>query len=226
MKKILKKIVLAVPFFLYYYNLKRAIPHANFLSFLNYKLFQKQPYWVVDKSSEIKYPENIFVGKNSLIGTRPRCYIQGYGGIYFGNYIQIGPNAAVMSVNHETYDQRKASLKSVIIDDYCWIGTGAIVLPGVILGKRTIVAAGAVVTKSFKEGYCIIGGNPAKVIRTLDKEQFLHYEEESQYYGYVEKTKFESKYKKEYLRSISELIVKNSIDPDFAKFFFERIIQE
>lgn len=43
----------------------------------------------------------------------------------------------------------------------------AIVLPGVVLGKGTIVGAGSVVTKSFEEGNCVIAGNPANIIKRL-----------------------------------------------------------
>ena len=49
----------------------------------------------------------------------------------------------------------------------------SVILPGVKLGTRTIVAAGSVVTKSFPEGYCVIAGSPAKIIRYLDKEKFM-----------------------------------------------------
>jgi len=49
----------------------------------------------------------------------------------------------------------------------CWIGANAVILPGVELAEHTIVAAGAVVTKSFLEGDCVIGGVPAKVIKKI-----------------------------------------------------------
>jgi acetyltransferase-like isoleucine patch superfamily enzyme len=48
-------------------------------------------------------------------------------------------------------------------------------MPGVVLGDFTIVGAGAVVTKSFEEGYCVIAGNPAKIIRQLDKTACIAY---------------------------------------------------
>jgi acetyltransferase-like isoleucine patch superfamily enzyme len=48
---------------------------------------------------------------------------------------------------------------------------GAIVLPSVKLGDFTIVGAGAVVTKSFPEGYCVIAGNPARIIKQLNKTE-------------------------------------------------------
>jgi acetyltransferase-like isoleucine patch superfamily enzyme len=44
----------------------------------------------------------------------------------------------------------------------------AVILPGVTLGENTIVGAGAIVTKSFPEGWCVLAGNPARVIRKLD----------------------------------------------------------
>ncbi|MNL61911.1 putative acetyltransferase [compost metagenome] len=53
------------------------------------------------------------------------------------------------------------------------------VLPGVQLGEFTIVGAGAVVTKSFTEGYCVIAGNPARVIKSLDKEKCLAFAREN-----------------------------------------------
>ena len=58
--------------------------------------------------------------------------------------------------------------RDVIIGEKCWIGMNCVVLPGVTLGDHTIVGAGAVVTKSFKDGYCVIAGNPAKKIKDIE----------------------------------------------------------
>ena len=57
----------------------------------------------------------------------------------------------------------------IIIGQGCWIGMNSVILPGVVLGEKTIVGAGSVVTKSFLEGYCVIAGNPAKKIKDLNK---------------------------------------------------------
>ena len=59
----------------------------------------------------------------------------------------------------------------IVIGRFCWLGMGAVILPGVRLGDFTIVGAGAIVSKSFEEGYCAIGGNPAKIIKYLNKEE-------------------------------------------------------
>lgn len=55
------------------------------------------------------------------------------------------------------------------IGDNCFIGMKCILLPGVELGDRTIVGAGSVVTKSFPEGNVVLGGNPAKVLCTVEE---------------------------------------------------------
>ena len=72
-------------------------------------------------------------------------------------------------------------------------------MPGVTLGDFTIVGAGAVVTNSFPEGHCIIGGVPAKNIKVLDKEKCIHYELEPKFYGYIGANKFEA-YRKKHLK--------------------------
>jgi acetyltransferase-like isoleucine patch superfamily enzyme len=61
---------------------------------------------------------------------------------------------------------------------------GAKILPEVELGDFTIVGAGSVVTKSFSEGYCVIAGNPAKLIRKLDREQCILYRNDIEYNGF------------------------------------------
>ena len=62
-----------------------------------------------------------------------------------------------------------AEKKKVTISDDVWIGANAIILPGVTIGKGSVIAGGAVVTKDV-EPYMIVGGNPAKVIRSRLKE--------------------------------------------------------
>ena len=71
-------------------------------------------------------------------------------------------------------------------------------MPGVTLGDFTIVGAGAVVTKSFPEGHCILGGVPAKKIKNLENERCIRYELEPKFYGYISEKNFEQ-YRKKYL---------------------------
>lgn len=136
------------------------------------------------------HPQNIYVGINSNAGTRPGCYLQGNGGIWIGNYVHFASNIGIISGNHSLYNQMEHELKEVRIEDYCWIGMNVVILPGVHLGPRTIVGAGSVVTKSFPDGYCVIGGNPARIIKLIDKEKFVPTKFKTEFYGYVAKNKF------------------------------------
>lgn len=148
-------------------------------------------YWPMHYTSKVSSVENIKIGIGTAPGLSPGCYIQGLGKIYIGDYTIVAPNVGIISANHEITDYRKHKGGVVKIGSYCWIGMNAVVMPNVILGDYTIVAAGSIVTKSFENGYCIIGGNPARIIRILDRSACEHYQNEYKYYGYVPAECFE-----------------------------------
>lgn len=156
----------------------------------------RKVYWPVHPTSIVLDWQNIYAGVDSCPGLSIGNYIQGMGGINIGDYTRIAPNVGIISGNHDLYDIRKHTKKKVTIGKYCWIGMGAIILPGVELGDFTIVAAGAIVTKSFSQGYCIIGGNPAKLIKNLEKEKCIPYKHNIEYLGFIRKDKFEAFRKK------------------------------
>ena len=54
-----------------------------------------------------------------------------------------------------------------MIGERCWIGMNAVLLPGVVLGPNTVVAAGSVVARSFPDGNLVVGGIPAKTIKSV-----------------------------------------------------------
>lgn len=100
----------------------------------------------------------------------PGTYFQNFKGhIYLGKGTYIAPNVGLITANHDfqNLDQHTEG-KDIIIGDKCWIGMNAVILPGVVLGERTIVAAGAVVSKSFPDGKVVIGGVPAKIIKSIN----------------------------------------------------------
>lgn len=97
-------------------------------------------------------------------------YFQNFAGnIYIGKGCYIAPNVGIITANHDPLDLDKHSLaQDVVLGTDCWVGMNSVILPGVVLGPSTVVGAGSVVTKSFRDGYCVIAGNPAKLIRSLN----------------------------------------------------------
>ena len=169
----------------------------GFLQYIKFRIGINQTYWPKSKTCLVGHPRKIYVGKNSKIG-RPGTYIQGLGNVYIGDYVRFGPNVGILSSNHDLYNRDISSGETIRIGNYCWIGMNAIILAGVELGPSTIVGGGSVVTKSFPEGYCVIAGNPARIIKYLDKEKvernYPHYEYE--FNGFVPADYFKKNRKK------------------------------
>lgn len=128
--------------------------------------------WAVHHTSTIHNPEKITRGINVYPGDSPGVYINAVNGVTIGDYTNIGPNVGIVSSNHD-FINNDAHVKEdpIVIGRFCWMGMGAVILPGVQLADFTIVGAGAIVTKSFREGYCVIAGNPARIIKYLNREE-------------------------------------------------------
>lgn len=91
-------------------------------------------------------------------------------GIEVGDRTNLGPGVGLISANHDPADNtRWLPADPIRLGKDCWLGMNAIILPGVQLGDRTVVGAGSVVTKSFADGYCVIAGNPARLLRLLPR---------------------------------------------------------
>ena len=138
------------------------------------KLFRQNAAvrWAIHHTATIHAPQNIVLGKHTFPGDSPGVYINATNGVHIGDYTNLGPNVGVISANHDFVNKDIAQAASpVIIGKHCWMGMGAVILPEVVLGDFTIVGANAVVTKSFPEGYCILAGNPATIIKHLNKAE-------------------------------------------------------
>ena len=102
------------------------------------------------------------IGQNSVINEN--CRIDTRGGIAIGKNVVISSEAVVLTATHDPRSPQFEGVKrSVHIHDFVWIGLRALILPGVTLGKGSVVAAGAVVTKSVRPGDTV-AGVPARVI--------------------------------------------------------------
>ncbi len=90
--------------------------------------------------------------------------------VRIGDDVQIGPGVQLLTPTHPTdAELRRAKWEAALpitIEDNAWIGSGAIILPGVIIGENAIFGAGAVVTKALPPNTVAVG-NPARVVRAL-----------------------------------------------------------
>jgi acetyltransferase-like isoleucine patch superfamily enzyme len=142
--------------------------------FLFRKIFRQNSgvKWAIHHTSTIHNADKIKRGKNVYPGDSPGVYINAMNGVELGDFTNIGPNVGIISSNHDVINNDSHVRTSpIVLGRSCWVGMGAVILPGVQLGDFTIIGAGAIVTKSYPEGYCVLAGNPARVIKTLNKEE-------------------------------------------------------
>lgn len=118
---------------------------------------------------------NQFVENGGKCGKNFKFYCDMPGEPYFveiGDDVTIAAGTALLTHDNSVI---KCNLDAtdyfgkIIVGDHCFIGVRCIILPGVVLGERTIVGAGSVVTKSFPDGNVVIAGNPATIICTVDE---------------------------------------------------------
>ena len=109
----------------------------------------------------------IKIGKNVFINHA--CSFLDMGGITIEDEVLIGPKVNLITENHplDPTDRRALITKPVVIKRNAWIGAGATILPGVTIGENAVVAAGAVVSKNVPDN-AIVGGVPAKIIRSIN----------------------------------------------------------
>jgi maltose O-acetyltransferase len=129
----------------------------------------------------------IHVGHDVHLGMRPTLTAT-RSTIRIGNNVMFGPEVTIQGGNHRTdlvgrfmFDVTDAEKRpeddlGVVVEDDVWIGTRAVIVHGVTIGRGAIVGAGAVVTRSVPP-YAIVGGVPARVIRfRWDVETILRHE--------------------------------------------------
>lgn len=110
------------------------------------------------------------IGENCLI-TCP-LYLDANAEIHIGNHVAIGHHTIMITTDHSYNSEgRRCGIslyRPIIVEDGAWIGAHVTVLPGVTIGKGSVVAAGSVVTKDVTPN-TLVGGVPSKVIRDLEK---------------------------------------------------------
>lgn len=99
--------------------------------------------------------------------------------IYVGDYTMFGPNVTIATAGHPILPELREKAYQynapVHIGKNCWIGAGAIIVPGVTIGDNTVIGAGSVVTKDIPANVVAVG-NPCRVLREIgehDKEYYF-----------------------------------------------------
>ncbi len=125
----------------------------------------------------IEYGEFTEIGEQTFINRG--CVIMDNAHVKIGGQTLIAPNVQILTAGHpiradercvypDNPDQMNFVNKAapITIGNNCWIGAGAIIVPGVTIGDRTTIGAGAVVTKDIPSD-CVAAGNPARVVKKL-----------------------------------------------------------
>ncbi len=110
---------------------------------------------------EIRVGHNVFVNQN--------CTFYDLGGLDIADDVMIGPNVSIITAGHPVApSQRRAYVvgKPIVIERNVWVAASATIVGGVTVGKNSVVAAGSVVTKDVPPN-TLVGGNPARVIRSI-----------------------------------------------------------
>lgn len=159
------------------------------------QLFLFKRRWRKENTHNQTIPANLFprekviVGKHSYGVILAYCYSKtSIGFLNIGNFVSIAPGVTfVLDGNHfingiSTFpfkskftgknDLDASSKGAIILEDEVWIGTNALIMSGVKIGKGSVVAAGSVVVKDV-EPYSIVGGNPAKYIKYRVPEEII-----------------------------------------------------
>lgn len=159
-----------------YYLVISKLPHSRLLPVCN-----KIRVWYVSKMlgiisrGEIDYFEpDIYIGNGSNVTIGKDCQINEnvfIQGAIIGDCVMIAPNVAILTASHNYADITRSMVyqgeekgATPVIENDVWIGRNVVIMPGVRLGKGSIIGSGAVVTKDV-EPYSIMGGVPARLIR-------------------------------------------------------------
>jgi acetyltransferase-like isoleucine patch superfamily enzyme len=114
--------------------------------------------------------QNLRIGRNVFINQN--CTIYDLAPVSIGDDVLIGPNVSLITDGHPVAPSQRTAYvvaRPITVERGVWIATGAIVIGGVTIGENSVVAAGSVVTKDVPAN-TLVGGNPARVIRSIEGE--------------------------------------------------------
>lgn len=151
-----------------------SMPYSIGLKNIRYFLFSKS---ITQCGINVKIDKNVYISPYIVIGSYVRisenCKIRK--GTTIGDYSMLGPGVHIITATHNftsidiPMSEQGTLEQPVTIGKDVWIGTNALILPGITISDHVIVAAGSIVTKDIPE-YAIVAGNPAKIIKSRIEE--------------------------------------------------------
>lgn len=134
---------------------------------------------MISNTNNLVLEDNIYIGPNS--------YFSIHGEVIIKSGVIIGPRLKIYTGNHN-YENKNmipydniTIVKKITIEENVWIGGDVIILPGVTIGEGAIVAAGSIVSKNVPK-CAIVGGNPSRVIKYRDIENYDNLKKEDKIY--------------------------------------------
>jgi maltose O-acetyltransferase len=137
----------------------------------------QQLFGGIGQNSMIEPPFYCAYGRNTYIGDavflNVSCTILDCNEVHIGHHVMIGPAVQIYTAAHDLQAKTRIQgwevAKPIVIEENVWIGGGAILLPGVSIGRNAVVGAGAVVTRNVPANTVVVG-NPARVIREIEQD--------------------------------------------------------
>ncbi|MEA3349189.1 MAG: acyltransferase [Chloroflexota bacterium] len=144
---------------------------ALVLQLAGFKITYPAHIWAPVELRPIGAAGNVSIGRDTFINSRVRFAAHEPAKITIGERVFVGPDCSFETVNHalklDQTGKRPIRPRSIVIEDDVWLGARVTVLPGVTLGRGSAAAAGAVITSDVQP-HTLVGGVPARKIRSLE----------------------------------------------------------
>ncbi|MFH0919382.1 MAG: acyltransferase [Fibrobacterota bacterium] len=155
-------------------NPPATVSNAAKISIGNHVIIKKHAWLNVLDNNDPQRP-SLIIGDNTYIGNSVQ--INAWNNVILEDHVLVADRVYISDADHNFTQTDKPirtqgdSFKGKVhLKSGCWIGIGAVILPGITIGKNAIVAANALVTKDVPDN-AVVGGNPAKIIKVINEEE-------------------------------------------------------